>query len=783
MKTKVIAVITTAFLSVGLWAQTGNIKGTVTTSDGKPAEFVNVGVKGMNKGATTNTSGEYTISAVPIGEQTLITSYVGTKSVEKTITVKDGEIVIVDIEIEQQNRELQTVEILGRKENDYKSDYSFAATKMEMKSVDIPQSISTVTKEVIKDQQAYRLNDVAKLAAGVNQFSTYDDITMRGFRNSEYRLINGMRMTPNFWSSPLLVNIERVEFLKGPSSALFGNSNPGGTINMVTKKPLREQQAAIDFATGSFGTLRTTGDFTGSLNEKGNLLYRLNLGYENAGSHRDRVNFNTLALAPTITFLPDDKTRINFELSYTDNNSVLDRGRPTFKDDENLLSTPINFNLTQPGDLMSNKTLYGILSINREITKNISINASYMKFTNDGRLKEHGFNGYVTNDSIGLYYTDRIYQESTDNLTVYLTSKFKTGKIEHQLMGGFDYILSKTFSTEWWADESTVGGFSLTNPVFNHRDVSKYTPIYDDWSYWEGNYSNMGAYAQHLMKWNKLQVLLGLRYDRYEVPLSSWEFKGSDITRPDVQTAILPRVGLVYGLLPTTNVYATFNQGYMPVDPWTNSTPSTGGPFLPMYSQLIEGGFKGEYFKKRLLATVSAYQIQMNNVLVSANDQNNPNLLEQRGQETATGFEIEAVGKINKNLQVLANYSFNNAVISKSDDETVIGLVKENAPNHISGTWIKYTFTEGATKGLGLAVGHSQVSRRRTFDQYSNGDWLYLPSYAVFNAAVYYQVDKFRVAVNLNNITNETYFTGGYNFQRNWTGAPRNFLVSVGYTF
>lgn len=780
---KYLSIIAAVIFNFQLLAQTGSVKGSVKTNKGIAIEFASVYLKGTSTGTTTDKNGLFQINNISKGSHTLVISSIGIKTAEKIIDVIDNETIDINITIEEALLELQSVEIIGRKETDYKSDYSFAGTKLEMKSIDIPQSISSITKEVIKDQQAYRLNDIAKLAAGVNQFSTYDDITMRGFRNSEYRLINGMRMTPNFWSSPLLVNIERVEFLKGPSSALFGNSNPGGTINMVTKKPLREQQAAIDFATGSFGTLRTTGDFTGSLNDKGNLLYRMNLGYENAGSHRDRVNFNTLAFAPTITFLPDDKTRINFELSYTDYNTVLDRGRPTFKDDQNLLSTPINFNLTQPGDLLRNKTVYGILSINRDITKNLAINASYMKFTNDGRLKEHGFNGYVTNDSIGLYYTDRIYQESTDNLTVYLTAKFKTGKIEHQLMGGFDYILSKTFSTEWWADESTVGGFSLSNPLYVHRDVSKYTPIYDDWSWWEANYSNMGAYAQHLMKWNKLQVLLGIRYDQYEVPLSSWEFKGSDIKKPDVQTAVLPRVGLVYALLPTTNVYATFNQGYMPVDPWTNSSPSTGGPFLPMYSQLVEGGFKGEYFNKRFLATVSAYQIQMNNILVSANDQNNPNLLEQRGQETATGFEIEAVGKINKNLEVLANYSFNNTIISKNDDETLVGLVKENAPNHISGTWIKYTFKETAIKGLGLAVGHSQVSRRRTFAKYSSGDWLYLPSYAVFNASLFYQVNKFRMAVNLNNITNETYFIGGYNFQRNWTGAPRNFLVSVGYTF
>lgn len=780
---KYFTLIIGALLSINTLAQTGAVKGTVTTSDGTKVEFVSVGVKGTNIGATTNRMGEFLITNVPVGEQTIFTSYISTKSVEKDVIIKNGETLKVDFVINENATELQSVEIIGRREKDYKSDYSFSGSKMEMKSVDIPQSISTVTKELIKDQQAYRLNDVAKNAAGVNQFSTYDDITMRGFRNSEYRLLNGMRYISNFWSSPLLVNIERVEFLKGPSSALFGNSNPGGTINLVTKKPLYEKQAAIDFATGSFGTLRTTADFTGPLNDNDNLLYRLNLGYENAGSHRDRVNFNTLALAPTITFLPTDKTRINFELSYTDYTTVLDRGRPTFKDDESLLSTPINFNLTQPGDILKDKTIYGILSINQEITEFLSLNASYMKYSNNGILKEHGFNDYVTNDSIGLYYTDRIIEDESDNLTLFLNSKFSTGNIEHQLLVGFDYIMQRSLSTEWWADESTVGGFSLTNPQFNHRDVSKYTPIYDDWSYWEFNYNTMGAYIQEHFKWNKLQVLLGLRYDKYEVPLSSWEFKGSDINVPDVQEAILPRVGVVYSVLPSTNIYGTYNQGYQPVDAYSNSSPSTGGPFLPLYSRLMELGVKGEYFKRRLLATVSTYQIQMNNVLVSANDPGNPNLLVQRGQEEATGVEIETVGRINENLQVLVNYAYNNAIISQSDDESLIGLEKENAPSHISGSWIKYTFTKGKINGLGLALGHSQVSQRRTFDQFSSGEWLYLPSYIVLNSAIYYEVDKFRVALNVNNISDETYFTGGYNFQRNWTGAPRNFLVSVGYTF
>lgn len=780
---KYLLFITGLFLNIHVFGQTGNIRGVVTTSEGQTAQFVNVYLKEIAAGATTDENGKFLIEHVPIGKYTLIASSIGFKTVERQISIIAGESNEIILSMEDNTQELQTVEIIGRREKDYKSDYSFAGSKMEMKSIDIPQSISSITKELIKDQQAYRLNDVAKLAAGVNLFSTYDDITMRGFRNYEYRLLNGLRYVSNFWSSPLLVNIERVEFLKGPSSALFGNSNPGGTINMVTKKPLFEKQAAIDFTTGSFGTLRTTADFTGPVNESSNLLYRLNMGYENAGSHRDRVNFNTLALAPTITFLPTDKTRINFELSFTDYTSVLDRGRPTFRDDESLLSTPINFNLTQPGDILKDKTIYGILSINQELTEFMSLNASYIKYKNDGILQEHGFNGYITNDSIGLYYTDRITKDDSDNLSLYLNTKFKTGKIEHQLLVGYDYIMQRGYSTEWWADESTVGGFSLVNPQYYNRDESKYSPIFDDWSYWETRYNAMGAYVQEYFQWDKLQVLLGLRWDRYEVPVTSWEFKGSDISTPDMQEAVLPRVGVVYSILPSTNIYGTFNQGYQPIDPFTNSSPTVGGPFQPMYSQLIELGAKGEYFRKRLFATLSVYDIEMNNVLVSANNPSNPNLLEQRGQEKATGVEIETVGKISGNFEIMLNYAYNNAVISESDDENLIGLVKENAPHHISGSWLKYTLNKGKINGLGVAFGHSQVSERRTFDQYTTGEWLYLPSYIIFNAAAFYQVEKFRVSLNVNNITNETYFTGGYNFQRNWTGAPRNFLFSVGYTF
>ena len=761
---------------------TGNVEGAVTNKTGEPLPGINVGLEGTTYGTATDAEGLYEILNISAGNYTLVVSGIGLITQEKEITVEQGATLQQHITLDESTQQLQTVEVIGRRETDYKSDYSFAATKIESRSVDIPQSISTITKELIQDQNIYRLNEVVKNVAGVNQFSVYDDITMRGFRNSDYRLINGMRTVSNFWSSPLLVNIERIEFIKGPSSALFSNSNPGGTINMVTKKPLSVQKSALDFSVGSFNTIRTTADFTGPMNDNENILYRLNLGYENAGSFRDNIKFNTLAVAPSVTFLASDKTTVNFDMSYTDYTTLLDRGRPTFQNDENLLSTPINFNLNQPGDILRDKIFYGMLSVNHKFTNNISINASYMKYIDNQELREHGFDGYITEDSIGLYYDERLRDHVADNFTGYLTSRFNTGNFAHQALVGFDYISYYDKNSEWWADASSVEGFSLTNPVFVNRNTSQYTPIFDEWSSYETAYETMGAYVQDLIQWNKLQVLLGFRWDRYAVPTNSWEFKGSDMNSVDVQEAFLPRIGVVYAILPNTNIYGTFNQGYQPVDPISNSNPRFGGPFVPMYSQLIEGGVKSENFGERLLTTLSIYQIEMNNVLVNANNPNNPDELVQRGQERARGIEVEAVGRIMPNLSILANYAFNNAQITESDDEQSIGLVKENAPQHVSSTWVKYSFSEGALKGFGLAIGHSQVSERRTFDQYTDRDeYLMLPAYTIFNGAIFYTIDKFSLSMNVNNIADKTHWIGGYNFQRNFPGAPRNFMFKVAY--
>ena len=181
---------------------------------------------------------------------------------------------------------LQEVEVLGRARQDYTSEYSFSATKIAIPNKELPQSVGTVTKELIQDRQAFQLADAVKNVSGVIPSSFYNQYSIRGIsQNEEGQIINGLRTRQFYFLQPLTTHIERVEVLKGPASVTFASTDPGGSINMVTKKPLSEDRKEISLSAGSFRTMRGTLDFTGPLNSSKTLLYRLNAAYQEAVSY------------------------------------------------------------------------------------------------------------------------------------------------------------------------------------------------------------------------------------------------------------------------------------------------------------------------------------------------------------------------------------------------------------------------------------------------------------------------------------------------------------------
>jgi iron complex outermembrane recepter protein len=604
---------------------------------------------------------------------------------------------------------------------------------------------------------------------------------------------------------------------------LYGNTSPGGTLNRVTKKPLTTTQKSLMFTTGSFNTIRALADFTGPMNESKTLLYRLNLGYVNAQSFRFLQFDKNIIIAPSVSFLPTSKTRINFDLVYNNSNSRLDRGQSVKGND--LYSSSISTALNAVNDFLKEETYVITTSLNHQFSPNTSFNMAYLRTGYNQDLLEHRSSNVNAVDSAGKAIDNLVARQVfvrqsksyMDNVSLFLNHNFNTGRAEHKVVVGYDYIQSVTPKG---SGQQTASGYLLKTggaAAYNAKRPDLYqfynytyngvtrsiprpnVPSYDltqqnnqledpsKYIYAAASnsatlptfYALHGIYLQEQLKLNRLQVLLGLRYDTYI------DKKGytTQTEKNVVQHALLPRIGVVYSLTKNLNLYGTYTKGYNPQDATVQSDPTSGGPFDPIESSLKEIGLKTEWLDGRLTANASVYDIVQTNTLYSANAADNPNLMTQIGQERAKGVEFDITGTILPNWNLIVTYSYNDAKITdagtREADRVLINLQKPNAPKHQGSFWTKYTFDTQALKGLGLGLGGNFVTERNL----SLNNTQTIPAYALLNAAAYYRIDKFQFQVNVNNLTNKTYWVGGYDYLRLFPGSPRNFMATVSYTF
>ncbi len=745
------------------------------------------------------------------GAYTFTVSFVGydTRTVKFSLQ-KDKE--KFDITLQDKDNQLQAVEITGRKEQAYKNTKSFSGTKTETPLRYVPQSISYVTKEVIDDQQAFKASDVIKNISGATHFSYYNnDIALRGFRSSN-ALINGLRTPTSSWSQPLLPNVERIEVIKGPASALFANADPGGIVNTVTKKPLDEARKSINFATGSYNTNRLMADFTGPMNESKTLLYRLNLAYQNAESFRVLQGGEDIVIAPSISFIPDDKTSVNFDFVYSKTKSRLDRGQPIFgaTAGTNLNSTPISFALGKRNDFENELNLYVTTSLRRKISEKVTFNVSYMKFLYDEDLLEHRTSNRYAVDAAGVAIPTKMEMQTirrqgknySDNITAYFVTDLKTGPLSHKIVTGYDYIQNESpignsnynatgyrrldgtatnyskanaalFVMKDGNPVPNVPHFDLVNPDYSISEISGYINVSSQSP--PALYYQHGIYIQDQISVGKFQALLGLRQEYFTDIL---DYKKTTEKKVE-QKALLPRIGLVYTPLEQVSLYGTYTEGYQPQSAATIGDPALyGGPFDPLISNMYEVGAKTELFEKRLSANLAFYRIEQNNVLVNANNPGNTQELTQIGQQRSKGIELDINGAILPNFSITANFAISRNETTKSDKPELIGTLAANAPKAQGGLWAKYTFLNPDLKGLGVGAGVNYTGKRNTLNTI-----LELPEYTLFSAALYYNIDKFKISGNLNNVFNKTHWVGGYDFNRLYPGTPRNFLIGIGYTF
>lgn len=807
------------------------VRGRVTDTQGNPLLGVSIVLEGTTKGASTNEKGLYEVHRVPVGKQTFVFSSMGYQTVKQVFEVTpnpSGTHTHLDITLQEEAQQLQEVEIIGRRESSYKNTSSFSGTKTATAIRDIPQTINYVTKEVILDQGASTVNDVVKNVSGVSQYTTYNDFSIRGFRTTGNRnsgnLLNGMRAQTSLWSASSLANIERVEVIKGPAAALFGNAAPGGIINRVTKKPLLQRLHTVSVNTGSWGTLKTYGDFTGPLNESKSLLYRLNLGYETTDGYRDLQGRNTLTIAPSFSFIPNEKTRFNVDITYYRLDGKVDRGQTIFGDAD-LYSVPITRSLSATNDFLRETQMNISLGLTHKITDNLSFNSTYLNSSYSEDLREHNqANSYYmqqqgkanTGDPTKILMQALLRQRTFRNNSFnnYFNYNFTTGMVKHTLLVGYDYFQVELLPG---ASQLTAGGYLLKNgkttTTFDPARLNTYVvdannnpvtnvPVFDlnkpttgnvmketgKYIFTSGNtkptlQTSHGVYLQEQLEVSIVKLLLGLRKEFFMDYINYKENNEEKIE----QQALIPRVGLVITANDNINFYSTWMKGFEPQTAAIQSDPDRyGGPFDPVYSELYEMGVKTDWFNNRLSATASVFKIIQQNSLYDAFPAviGKPDLKMQIGEEESNGFEFDLAGEISPNWSILANYAYIDARITKTaqNNEKDFGMQRPSTPRHSGNIWTKYIITEGPLKHLGFGAGYNFVTERYGQVGRRTNTTVY-PGYGLVNAVLYYKINQIQLQLNLNNVLNQTHWVGGYDKLRSFPGAPRNINASVTYKF
>ncbi len=809
------------------------LTGSIQAADNTPligATVVATNAAGTEVGTTSDADGRFSLGLADAGSYNLNVSHIGYTAYSTNVEIVSGKNADLGaIILIESSQILQSVEVVGRRRKDYNSDYSFSGSKVAILNKELPQSISTVTKELLSDRQAFQLVDAVKTVSNVAATGIYNHYNIRGITQADDgQVVNGLRTRQYYFLQPITSHLERVEVIKGPSSVTFSSADPGGTVNMVTKKPLQEKRGEVSLSAGSFSTLRAAVDFTGPLNEEKTLLYRLNAAYQEAKSFRDLVNNNAFLITPSLSYVPNESTALNVEMIYNNSVGNLDRGQPIFgaiNGEFDINSTPISLNVGAANDHYKNNELLFTASFSKKFTDNFGFNAQYMKQTWEEDLAEHrvdgtavDIDGNVIPTLARLRYDRRQQFWETDNLSAYFNYDIEVGNITNRILLGYDatrwerkigsgFLRARRYLTLSGGQSNfnpanaanfqtmvvdgvtmpvpAVPHFNLENPFNGARNTNAYNLA--ELSIPANLNTSGGIYLQNQFKVGKLSALVNLRYESFT---DIFNYKKSE---DELKTnAFVPRLGLTYEVTDNISAYATYLEGFQPHTNTVSLSPTAEGFFWaasparfdPLESSLKEVGFKGEFMNGRIFANLAIFDIIQKNILLG--DTYDLDNLTTRGEQRSRGFEMDISGYVAPNFQLVASYGFNNAEIVEDAIEEFLGERIGGAPQHNANFWGRYDFTNTTLRGIGIGFGIQYVDERYTWynPTYSTARVL-LPSYTVLDAAIYYRPNntKMQLTLKVNNLADETYWLGGLNPSRLGPGAPRNFILTTNYQF
>ncbi|MCU0534285.1 MAG: TonB-dependent receptor, partial [Hydrococcus sp. Prado102] len=736
----------------------------INLPDGKPFRIENP-IEEVSEVTVVNRD-ENTVQVTVIGEEK-----------QPTIELFDSEEGLIFSTISEASDSAQTEQdielvVTGEQDTGYRVPNATTATRTDTPIRDIPQSIQVIPKQVLEDQGIFELTDALRNVSGVVQEGgsggTADQLNIRGFFNDAIFRDGFRDGNSNLRET---ANIEQIEVLKGPASILFGNAQPGGIINLVSKKPLSEFYAAIDLSIGDFSLYRPAIDVSGPLNRDRTLLYRLNLVYENAGSFRDFVNSERFFVEPVLAWKISNSTDLSINFSYLRDRRTFDRGIPAFG--RGVADIPINRFLGQPGDFLEFEEIRLGYQLEHRFNENLTLRNrfQYLRYDEENANIEPEFLDETTGDFFGRFVArenfNEIYSLQTD-----LLGKFSTGSIEHQVLFGVDF--RRDFSTGFFrgSEENDPKNpiINIFNPVYGtatRPDVAELNEIRFDST---STIDSFGIFLQNQIAFlDNLKLLIGGRFDTVN---QDTQDRVLDESLNQYDEAFSPRIGIVYQPIEPISLYASFSRSFAP-----NFAQSVDGSILePERGTQYEVGIKTD-FNDRLSATLAFYQLTKTNIATV--DPDNPDFSIPIGEQRSRGIELDISGEILPGWNVIASYAYTDAEITESNDIPV-GTKPSLVPEHKASLWTTYEIQQGDLKGLGFGLGFFYFSERpgdldNSFE---------LPSYLRTDMAIFYKRDNWKAAVNIQNLFDVRYFESvNYGRVTVEPGAPLRIVGSFSIEF
>ncbi|MGD1944369.1 MAG: TonB-dependent siderophore receptor [Leptolyngbyaceae cyanobacterium] len=664
------------------------------------------------------------------------------------------------------------IRVMGETPDDYLVPNAAVGSRTDTPIRDLPFSVQVVPQELLEDRQVQSVNEALRTVASVtpdnSSQSAFEGFTIRGFTGRNI-IRNGLRDDTNITTRIALPNIERIEVLRGPAGALFSQGAPGGTVNIVTKQPQATPQYTVNGTLGNFDTYGGSLDFTGPLDDSGNVLYRLIAGASSTDTFIDFFERRNYLIAPSLTWQISPDTRLALEGEYTVSEQPNDRGLPAIGTVSPNVNgrLPRNRFIGEPDDELDKNNRYSLrlgYTLDHQITPNWQLqNAFRVSFLRSPQNSLFPSNLLADQRTLerGLFSTS---DQAQDNWIVdtNVVGRFDTGSISHQLLLGFDFNRD-IYSAS--SQEFILDPIDIFNPIYRQAQRQLVADFPKD----VFTTDTFGLYLQdQLDLLPQLKLLLGGRVDWTSQRVDFDE--GSDSFQEDF--AFSPRLGLVYQPSDEHALYASYSRSFLQ----SVGTAFDDTTFEPERGSQYEVGWKADWLAGRLSTTLALYQITRSNVLTE--DSLNPNFSVQTGEQRSRGVELTATGEILPGWSIVAGYAYTDAQIT--DDNTIAeGNRLDNVPEHAASLWTTYDIQEGTLEGLGFGLGLFYVGDRE-------GDLdnsFQVPGYTRTDAAVYYRGDDFRVGLNFENLFDIRYFESSSGPLRVFYGAPFTVRGTVSWSF